>query len=137
MRVAVEKIEGVEDARVSLNEGRVTATLAPDNSVTVAQIRAAIRHQGFSPREADIEVFGTIEEGGAVEAGSRVLFVPGSGVRYALEPGPGFEGDLGRPPPGARVTLHGRIAEDRDDVTPSTLTVTAYGVNGVLFGPSP
>lgn len=60
MRVAVEKIPGVDSVEVSLNEGYADIALAGTNAVTVEQVRSAIRKNGFSPRETRLRVRGTV-----------------------------------------------------------------------------
>lgn len=62
MRVAVEKLDGVSDAEVSLEEGWVRIALEPHNTLTVAAIRETIRDQGFSPRDAEVRVAARVEE---------------------------------------------------------------------------
>ena len=64
MRVAVEKMEGVTSAEVSLNEGEVVVSLEEDNHVRLDRLRQVIRDQGFTPREAEIRARGVIERRG-------------------------------------------------------------------------
>lgn len=47
MRVAVQKLEGVEEVEVSLNEGYAEIALAPRSGVTVEGVRRVIRDNGF------------------------------------------------------------------------------------------
>lgn len=61
MRVAVEKVDGVTSAEVSLNDGEVVVALEEDNHVRLDRLRQIIRDQGFTPREADIRVRGVVE----------------------------------------------------------------------------
>ena len=61
MRVAVEKVDGVTSAEVSLNDGEVVVALNEDNQVRLDRLRQIIRDQGFTPREADIRVRGVVE----------------------------------------------------------------------------
>ena len=60
MSVALKKIEGVEDVKVSLNEGRADLKLRSGNRATIDQIRDAIRKNGFTPKGADVTAAGTI-----------------------------------------------------------------------------
>ncbi|MEX0691388.1 MAG: DUF5818 domain-containing protein [Gemmatimonadales bacterium] len=89
MRVAVGRLEGVDSARVSLDSGFVDLVLTPGNRVTVATVREAIRHQGFTPELATVRVRGRLVR----EEGRWYLVVPG-GATFRLE-GPE------RGPPGA------------------------------------
>ncbi len=61
MRVAVEKVDGVTSAEVSLNDGEVVVVLKEDNQVRLDRLRQIIRDQGFTPREADIRARGVVE----------------------------------------------------------------------------
>jgi copper chaperone CopZ len=119
VRVAVTKLEGVTDAEVSLNEGRVRVDFAHDNRVTLAQLRSTIRDQGFSPREATLTLSAPIEE----RSGAMVAVLPGSGTTLTLVPKGSVRGRLAAAA-GTTATLTGRLGEDRDDVTPDRLTVT-------------
>ena len=122
MRVAVEKLDGVEDAVVSLNEGRVRIRLAPENGVTVAELRRTIRNQGFSPREATLTVAATIEQRG----GALVAVVPGSGVSFAVVPSEALR-PLLADGAGSMFVLEGHIETDEDGVTPNRFHVTGVG----------
>ena len=61
MRVAVERLEGVASAEVSLNDGQVVVTLEEDNHVRLDRLRQVVRDQGFTPREAEIRARGVVE----------------------------------------------------------------------------
>lgn len=120
MRVAVEDMDGVEEAVVSLNDGRVSIRLAPDNAVTIAALRRVIRERGFSPREATVTASVRIER-----RGNRVVaVVPGTDMTYDIvasgELRAGVEEAIGR-----TVAIEGVVADDLDEVTPSELRVTA------------
>lgn len=117
MRVTVERLPGVEQADVSLNEGEVTIDFAPENAVTVAEIRAAIRAQGFSPQEAKVRITGTVEE----QSGAVLLAAPGQ--TFILSPS--SEAARLRERAGEQVTLDGKIGQDVDDTTPPRLEVTS------------
>lgn len=122
MRVAVEKLDGVEDAVVSLNEGRVRVRLAPGSRVTVAELRRTIRNQGFSPREATLTVSAWLEN----RSGVLVAFVPGSNVSFSLVPGEAVRARLTNGA-GTTLVLQGRLEKDEDGVTPDRLHVTGVG----------
>lgn len=61
MRVAVEKLDGVTSAEVSLNDGEVVVKLERENHVRLDRLRQVIRDQGFTPRGAEIRARGVIE----------------------------------------------------------------------------
>ena len=81
MRVAVERLDGVESAEVSLNEGRVRVRFAPSTQVSIAELRTTIRNQGFSPQEATLTVSARMER----RSGTLVAIIPGAGASYIVE----------------------------------------------------
>lgn len=121
MRVAVEKLPGVTGAEVSLEEGRVTVRLAPDNRLTITRLRRAIRDQGFSPRAAEVRVAGRLEEG----ATGLTLRVPGAEVVYSLRAHEDLLGRL-REAIGREALVTGKVAEDEDGMTPRRLEATSF-----------
>jgi copper chaperone CopZ len=58
--VAVRKVEGVESIDVSLEKAVADIRLKPGNRVTLAQLRAAIKKNGYATRDADVEARGKI-----------------------------------------------------------------------------
>ena len=54
MSVALEKIDGVDTVKVTLNDGKATLTLKPLNTVTLRQVRTVIEKNGFTPKAASI-----------------------------------------------------------------------------------
>lgn len=50
----MKKLEGVRDAKVSLNEGKAVVALDPANKVTLAQIVELVRRNGFTPQGATV-----------------------------------------------------------------------------------
>ena len=86
MRVAVEKLDGVDKAEVSLDDGRVTVRLAPGNAVTIAELRRTIRHQGFTPKEAKLTLSARIEVRGPGAFRQRYIRLPRElGLRSCFE----------------------------------------------------
>lgn len=76
---SLSRLHGVTAVHVSLNEGRTVLSLAPGSRVTLAQIREAIRHNGFTPKEAR----GTAVT--QVRSENRRLWVEIAGERFVLE----------------------------------------------------
>ena len=64
MRVAVQKLEGVESADVSLQFKTADIKLRPGNRVTLARLRTVIKDSGFTAKEATVTVVGRIIERG-------------------------------------------------------------------------
>ena len=132
MSVALKKIEGIEDAKVSLNEGRADLELKRGNRATLDQIRDAIRRNGFTPKGADIAVAGTL----VLSEQRLALHVSGSDVVYLLWDAPSAPGkvaELGDAALGRKVTqvvVEGHVPEQPPkSVAPhSVLQVTAYRV---------
>ena len=108
MRVVVGKIEGVQSVKVSLKEGVATVQFAPSNRVTIARIREAVRSNGFTAREAEVRVAGSLVQRGD----TLTLAVPGSTDTFVLQDAPGSPGqiaELRRRGDNGRVVLTGRV----------------------------
>ena len=58
------KLEGVQNADVSLEKSSATITLKADNRVTLPLLRRTIRNSGYPTRDAQIEARGRITERG-------------------------------------------------------------------------
>ena len=76
----MKKVPGVESVQVSLNKGEAVLKLKQGNSATVAQIRQVVLDNGFTPKDADIEIAGKLVE----RAGKAALAVSGTAVVYSL-----------------------------------------------------
>ena len=91
MRVAVQKLEGVESADVSLQFKTADIKLRPGNRVTLTKLRTVIKDSGFTAKEATVTVVGKIVERGgkpALEAtglGAVILIVPDTAKPAAYE----------------------------------------------------
>lgn len=55
------KLKGVQLAHVDLNTGIASITLAPDNTVTLAEIQNVVREHGFTPKGVKVTVAGKLE----------------------------------------------------------------------------
>ena len=65
MRVAVQKLPGVESVDVSLERASTEIQLRPGNAITLEQIRRLIKNNGFTAKEATVVAVGSlIERGG-------------------------------------------------------------------------
>jgi copper chaperone CopZ len=76
----LEKLEGVKDASVSLNEGYAALTLSPGNSVSLEKIRGIVRDNGFTPKGAEVVAIGTL----ARSENDQLLLTTGPNQRFAL-----------------------------------------------------
>lgn len=109
MRVALQKLPGVEAVDVSLEEGLATVRLEPDNRLSDERIRETIRSHGFTPRDAEVRVAGRVVDHG----GRPALALPGQDRMYALVTPSGDPVSPGEV--GAEVELEGRLpARDPD-----------------------
>lgn len=126
MSVAIKKLEGVESVKVSLNEGFADIKLKPGNKVTVEQVREVVRRNGFTPKDAQVEVAGKVIERG----GKPALEVTGTEAVYALVPSPRHETpDLAKQTAGREVVVNGRIPETAKATAPLILEVHSVTSN--------
>lgn len=132
MSVALKKIDGVQDVKVSLNEGRADVELKPGNRVRLDRIREVIRSNGFTPKGANVTVSGTL----VLSERRLALHVNGSDVVYLLWDAPSAAGkvaELGNEARGRTVTdvvVEGHVPEKApQSVAPlAIIQVTAYRV---------
>ncbi|MBI4485275.1 MAG: hypothetical protein HY655_04625 [Acidobacteria bacterium] len=88
----MEKLPGVESAKVSLNEGRAVIQLRPGNTVTIAQVHQSVERNGFTPQQAAIS-----GEAEVVGKGDKLqLRISGAGDTYDLATTPHADGVLQR-----------------------------------------
>jgi len=82
IHVSMKGIQGVNTVDVDLNTGLVTIKLNPGNSAAMRQFNEAVEKNGFTHKDANIVVRGTLT--GTPNA--PVLEVSGTQDRYALSP---------------------------------------------------
>lgn len=90
MSVALKKIAGVEDVKVSLNEGHADLKMTPGNRATLDQIRDVIRRNGFTPKAADVVARGTL----TLSERRLAVQVSGSNAVYVLWDAPSAPGKV-------------------------------------------
>lgn len=100
---ALRALPGVEEVTVSLNEGYAEAELMPDSLTTLAQIREAIRNNGFTPKQAVLRI-----EGRYVSSPTPTLHV--GGQAYPLH----FDGRVGKLTDNERIAVTGNVAAESD-----------------------
>lgn len=104
----MKKMEGVESAEVSLNEGRARIVLKPGNPVRLEQVRKAVNEQGFTPKEARIKAVGEL-----TTTNGRLQFkVSGSNEVFPMAEAPHAPW---RKQVGETVMVNGIIAAPRDE----------------------
>lgn len=110
------KLPGVTSVRVSLNEGKAVAQLAPDSATTLAQIREVIRHNGFTPKDASVTLVGRL-----VRDSERWWIDAGHAGRWLLDAPDLPLPDLQTPAAANSVTL--RVVVPETLSTPPTVRV--------------
>lgn len=121
VRVTVERIPGVERATLHLNEGRAIVELAPGNAVALEQLRASVRRNGFTPREARVHAVVEVERG---PAGLRLRV---SGTDDVFEPSTDEDGGVAaqlRAHLGQRVAVEGLVPVADSRTAPPVMVVT-------------
>lgn len=76
----MQKVPGITSVKVSLNDGLTVLDFAPDNNVTLGQLRQLIRNNGFVTNESRIVARGSI----ARLSGAVTFEVRGSKERFAV-----------------------------------------------------
>jgi len=64
VRVAVQKVEGVESVELSLERAQADIRLLPGNRVTLDRFRKIVKGNGFEPKEAVVSATGTVRDNG-------------------------------------------------------------------------
>ena len=93
----MQKVDGVQTVRVSLNDGLTILDLKPGNTVTLAKIRHIIKNNGFVSKEAAVVARGTLSD-------SKVFVVSGTNEQLTPSSPPQNVADAWRftvPPPKA------------------------------------
>ena len=132
MRVALLRLGGLERVTVSFGNGVAEVKLKPGNTVTIEQIRNAIRARGFQPRGAEVRAVGSVAD----RNGIRVLAVSGLGVAYPLVEDPKAKRalrDLLSLGEDREVVVTGFLGADAESGVPS-LQVRGFSVIGPSTG---
>jgi hypothetical protein len=58
----MQKVDGIQSVRVSLNDGLTILDLKPGNAVTLAKLRQIIKNNGFVSKEATAVARGTVAD---------------------------------------------------------------------------
>jgi hypothetical protein len=77
----MQKLEGIDRVRVSLNDGLTILDLKPANTVTLAKIRQIIKNNGFVSKEASVLARGFVN-------GQRSFVVRGTNEQVSLSADP-------------------------------------------------
>ena len=80
VKVAVQKVQGVESVQLSLERAEADIRLKPENQVSLDHFRRIVKGNGFEPREAKVSASGVVRN-----AGGKLTFeVPGTAVPLAI-----------------------------------------------------
>ena len=82
VRVAVEKLPGVEKAEVGLNRGTVSVTLRPGSPLTIARLLDLIKKQGHVTRKVRFTARAHLLDSEQFKR----LEILGTGERFQIEP---------------------------------------------------
>ncbi|HUG95143.1 MAG TPA: heavy-metal-associated domain-containing protein [Pleomorphomonadaceae bacterium] len=126
VRVAIKKVQGVDNVDVSLNHGLAEVTFKPGNRATVEQVREIVRRNGFTPKGAEVRVAGRV----ARQDGRSVLAVTGTDVVYTLAEHPEAKGKLSELEQSAKdqpAVVSGYVPESQPNAeAPFTLQVREF-----------
>lgn len=114
LETGLEEIDGVKDATVSLNDGYAAVVLNRDNSVTLEQLQQIVKDNGFTPKTAEVEVFGTL----ARANGNQLTLTTETGQQYTLSAARDMHSAWERLqalPNGSEVELKAQVAEGETD----------------------
>ena len=80
VKVAVQKVDGVESVELSLERAEADIRLKPENRVSLDHFRRIVKGNGFEPREAKINASGAVRN-----AGGKLTFeVPGTAAPLVI-----------------------------------------------------
>ena len=124
MSVSIRKIPGVESVNVSLKQGLVSITLKPGNTVTLEQVRKAIKNDAFAPKEARVVAVGEL-----ATAGGKLQFkIARTNEVFPVEPAPHA---LWRKQTGKPLLVNGIISEPTNRSDTGILQITGASEAGV------
>ncbi len=116
MRVSLKSVPGVESVDVSLAKGLASVKMKPGNRATLAQLQQAITKNGFTMKDSQAAVAGTV----VVVNGTAQLHVSGSKEVLILIPDAQVSGDAGSFS-GRAVVVTGTILEAAKGGTPDSI----------------
>jgi hypothetical protein len=116
VRVSLKSVSGVDSVDVSLAKGLASVSMKPGNTATLKQLREAISKNGFTMKDSNANVVGTV----VVSNGKTQLQVSGSNELLILVPELQASGDVtalnGKP-----VLVDGTIPEAKKGQLPDSI----------------
>ena len=116
MRVSLKSVSGVDSVDVSLAEGLASVKMKSGNTTTLGQLQQAITKNGFTVKNSQASVFGTVQ----VANGKTQLKVSGSSEILSLLPESPSSGDASSFD-GKAVMVTGTILEATKGKTPDSI----------------
>lgn len=110
----LQKLPGVNAAKVSLNKGKAFITLNPSNTLTLSGIQKEITDNGFSPRDADVLMKGVLEK----INGKLVIRVQNENFWIAGHSNPSATSRMKKIASGSVVTVSGDVKNVANKQTP-------------------
>ena len=104
MQKNLGKLEGVTEVEVSLNNANAVIGLAPDNQVSLKDIRRVVRNGGFKPHGAKVWAIGTIQL-----EGDRIVLATEDGAEYRLRTSDEVRQAALKPLQGAEVLVKAEV----------------------------
>ena len=83
MSVSLKAVSGVDSVQVNLEKGLAAVKMNPGNSTTLKQLREAVAKNGFTMKQSDATIAGTL----VLSNDKTQLKISGSGDTLALTPG--------------------------------------------------
>jgi copper chaperone CopZ len=116
VRVSLKSVSGVDSVDVSLAKGLASVKMKPGNTTTLGQLQQAITKNGFTMKDSQASVIGTVE----VANGKTQLKVSGSEEVLTLVPESQASGDASSFG-GKVVNVSGTIPEATKGKTPDSI----------------
>ena len=82
VRVAVQKVEGVESVELSLEHAQADIRLRAGNAVALDRFRQIVKANGFEPKDATVTAVGTVRDSG----GKLSFDISGVGTSLSVSP---------------------------------------------------
>lgn len=124
MSVAIKKVNGVEQVKVSLNEGKADIVFKPESKAKYADVRDGIEKNGFAVKDATVRARGQLQK----VNGELQLVVSGSGETFNVTPEHAQNVDLVRElqsRSGQEVVLEGTVPTPEKGKPQTTFKVKA------------
>lgn len=105
----LKKLDGIEEVKVSLNNGKAYLELASDNSLTLQKIQEEVKSNGFSARDAKVVLKGTVVKS------NNQIFIKVNQESFLVSPGSatGALNKIRALKEGESVKVEGNVGEEK------------------------